>query len=35
MKKNIVILISGIIAGIGLCLTAASVIPLKEDEYRF
>ena len=29
MKKNIVYLIGGIVAGIALCLTAASIIPLE------
>lgn len=31
MKKNIVYLIGGIVAGIALCLTAASIIPLNPD----
>lgn len=31
MKKNIVYLIDGIVAGIALCLTAASIIPLNPD----
>ena len=31
MKKNIVYLIGGIVAGIALCLTAASIIPLTPD----
>ncbi len=36
MKKSIVILIGGIITGIALCLTAASIIPLEdEDEIWF
>ncbi len=35
MKKNIIILIGGIVTGVILCLTAASVIPLEEDSIQF
>ncbi len=33
MKKNILFLISGIVAGIALCLFGAYHLPVSEDEF--
>lgn len=35
MKKNIVLLVGGVIAGFALCLTTAALIPCRDEEESF